>query len=122
MFRLEDALFVCPFCYFGLSYPARRGKAMRIDIHTHLFPPDIQHQRTKYCERDSWFNQLYSNPRAIMANAEDLIAEMDEAGVDASVSFSFGWTDTGLIAETNRSEEHTSELQSPVHLVCRLLL
>src|SRR5690348_17853479 len=23
---------------------------------------------------------------------------------------------------TNRSEEHTSELQSPVHLVCRLLL
>src|SRR4051794_41383416 len=25
-------------------------------------------------------------------------------------------------AETARSEEHTSELQSPVHLVCRLLL
>src|SRR5438876_6035392 len=25
-------------------------------------------------------------------------------------------------APTNRSEEHTSELQSPVHLVCRLLL
>src|SRR4051794_41672430 len=24
--------------------------------------------------------------------------------------------------ETDRSEEHTSELQSPVHLVCRLLL
>src|SRR5438876_9549523 len=24
--------------------------------------------------------------------------------------------------ETQRSEEHTSELQSPVHLVCRLLL
>src|SRR5438876_8207351 len=24
--------------------------------------------------------------------------------------------------EVNRSEEHTSELQSPVHLVCRLLL
>src|SRR5690348_17412573 len=24
--------------------------------------------------------------------------------------------------ETRRSEEHTSELQSPVHLVCRLLL
>src|SRR5690348_17667505 len=25
-------------------------------------------------------------------------------------------------SSTNRSEEHTSELQSPVHLVCRLLL
>src|SRR4051794_41335036 len=28
----------------------------------------------------------------------------------------------GLQAEGLRSEEHTSELQSPVHLVCRLLL
>src|SRR5438876_8154538 len=27
-----------------------------------------------------------------------------------------GWT------QTRRSEEHTSELQSPVHIVCRLLL
>src|SRR5690348_18128273 len=28
----------------------------------------------------------------------------------------------GLTAFARRSEEHTSELQSPVHLVCRLLL
>src|SRR5690348_18038290 len=28
----------------------------------------------------------------------------------------------GKIIENARSEEHTSELQSPVHLVCRLLL
>src|SRR5690348_17403014 len=27
-----------------------------------------------------------------------------------------------LVREVTRSEEHTSELQSPVHLVCRLLL
>src|SRR5438876_7508592 len=27
-----------------------------------------------------------------------------------------------VVAGTIRSEEHTSELQSPVHLVCRLLL
>src|SRR5258708_24731497 len=27
-----------------------------------------------------------------------------------------------IIAKKNRSEEHTSELQSPDHLVCRLLL
>lgn len=85
----------------GYLTPRGKGKAMRIDIHTHLFPPAIQQQRAKYCERDSWFNQLYLNPRSTMANAEDLIAEMDAAGVDASVSFSFGWTDTGLISETN---------------------
>src|SRR5690348_17822482 len=29
---------------------------------------------------------------------------------------------TKVVASLKRSEEHTSELQSPVHLVCRLLL
>src|SRR6266487_2024711 len=31
-------------------------------------------------------------------------------------------THAGLMLAFGRSEEHTSELQSPVHLVCRLLL
>src|SRR5258708_9623172 len=30
--------------------------------------------------------------------------------------------DPALVVATGRSEEHTSELQSPDHLVCRLLL
>src|SRR5690348_17459561 len=33
-----------------------------------------------------------------------------------------GGTGSGKTTLLNRSEEHTSELQSPVHLVCRLLL
>src|SRR5690348_18057634 len=34
-----------------------------------------------------------------------------------------GWTRSrALRTSASRSEEHTSELQSPVHLVCRLLL
>ena len=74
---------------------------MLIDFHTHIFPPEICQQRTKYCERDPWFGQLYSSPKAGMASAEDLIAEMDVAGVDASVTFSFGWSDPGLIRATN---------------------
>ena len=44
---------------------------------------------------------FYSNPRTPLASAEDLIAEMDTSGVDASVAFSFGWTDPGLIEEIN---------------------
>src|SRR6267154_1394724 len=40
-----------------------------------------------------------------------------------SKSHVFGFHVTSIIfAELFRSEEHTSELQSPVHLVCRLLL
>src|SRR2546426_5990996 len=31
-------------------------------------------------------------------------------------------TDVKLLMQTERSEEHTSELQSPCNLVCRLLL
>src|SRR5690348_17495510 len=40
-------------------------------------------------------------------------------------AFSFGKSKARMLDESNntvRSEEHTSELQSPVHLVCRLLL
>src|SRR5438876_2403740 len=33
-----------------------------------------------------------------------------------------GWIRVGSMRSDARSEEHTSELQSPVHLVCRLLL
>src|SRR5205085_6377031 len=57
--------------------------------------------RELYCARDPWFNALYSNPRVFMATAEDLVAEMEASGVDASVTFSFGWTDPGPIEETN---------------------
>ncbi|HTI14316.1 MAG TPA: amidohydrolase family protein [Dictyobacter sp.] len=74
---------------------------MIIDFHTHIFPPDVCMHRERYCERDPWFNELYGNPRAHLADAEDLIAEMEASGVDASVTFSFGWTDPGLIEESN---------------------
>jgi predicted TIM-barrel fold metal-dependent hydrolase len=74
---------------------------MIIDFHTHIFPPHIRSHRTQYCARDSWFNALYADPRTRLASADDLIAEMDQAGVDVSVTFSFGWTDPDLIEETN---------------------
>src|SRR5258708_24620396 len=47
---------------------------------------------------------------------------------DADSRISNSWRGTGLlglaseVSALNRSEEHTSELQSPDHLVCRLLL
>ena len=74
---------------------------MIIDAHTHIFPPEIARRREHYCMRDAWFDTLYRNPRAYIATAEDLVAEMDQAGVDMSIICSFGWRDTGLIEETN---------------------
>lgn len=74
---------------------------MLIDFHTHIFSPDVYRRRELYCARDPWFDTLYRNPRIRLATAEDLIAEMDASGVDASVTFSFGWSDPGLITEGN---------------------
>jgi predicted TIM-barrel fold metal-dependent hydrolase len=80
------------------------GKARNlviIDAHTHLFPPEIRAARERYAARDAWFGELYSNPKARMATAEELVASMDAAGVDVSLAFPFGWSDPGLIEECN---------------------
>jgi predicted TIM-barrel fold metal-dependent hydrolase len=74
---------------------------MLIDFHTHIFSPYVCKHREQYCARDPWFDTLYRDARIRLATAEDLIAEMDASGVDASVAFSFGWSDPGLIEEGN---------------------
>src|SRR5688500_19414716 len=50
---------------------------------------------------------------------------MTEAGILLGMSSLFGLIGSvigGALADRFRSEEHTSELQSPCNLVCRLLL
>src|SRR5438876_2018362 len=44
-----------------------------------------------------------------------------EAAVAAGIEVLFNSEPTSRVERVNRSEEHTSELQSPVHIVCRLL-
>ena len=72
---------------------------MVIDFHTHVFPPEVIARRAEYAERDAWFAELYSNPKAKMATVDDLLASMDADGVDVSVACAFGWRDQGLIEE-----------------------
>ncbi len=72
-----------------------------IDFHTHIFPPHVIANRDAYLQRDHWFGQLYANPQARMATAEQLIGAMDTAGVDAAVTFGFAWADQGLDREAN---------------------
>lgn len=74
---------------------------MIIDFHTHVFPPEIKKDRDKYIERDPCFAILYSEPDAKIATADELIASMDEAGVDVSVIANIGWTTHELCVETN---------------------
>lgn len=75
--------------------------SMIIDFHTHIFPPEIIARREEFLRRDTWLEELYGNPKAKMATADDLIASMDADGVDVSVTFPFGWRDAGLAEECN---------------------
>ncbi|MBA7584047.1 hypothetical protein ES708_25999 [subsurface metagenome] len=74
---------------------------MIIDFHTHVFPPEIKKHRNKYIEGDPCFAILYSDPKAKIATADELIAGMDEAGIDISVILNIGWTTHELCVETN---------------------
>jgi predicted TIM-barrel fold metal-dependent hydrolase len=72
-----------------------------IDFHTHIFPLHIPEKRDEYLKCDPCFKELYANPKAKLASAEDLINSMDEDGIDVSVALNIGWSDHDLCVETN---------------------
>ncbi|MHB0915682.1 MAG: amidohydrolase family protein [Thermoleophilia bacterium] len=74
---------------------------MIFDCHTHIFPPEIIANRSRYLDSEGWFARLYSSEKARMASAEGLIEEMDRCGVDRAVACGFAWNDFGLYVETN---------------------
>ena len=74
---------------------------MIIDFHTHVFPPQVRDRRQDYLRQDATFRELYSDPRSKLASAEDVLASMDEAGVDVSVVVGFAWGEIDLCRQTN---------------------
>ena len=72
-----------------------------IDFHTHVFAPAVRDQRDGYTQRDPAFAEMYSDPNAKIATADDLLASMDAAGVDVSVTLGFAWSDDDDIARHN---------------------
>ena len=73
---------------------------MIIDFHTHVFSPRLIANRERYLA-DPCFKLLFSNPKAKLATAEDLITEMDSCGVDKSVILNIGWASHNFCVETN---------------------
>ncbi len=74
---------------------------MIIDFHTHVFPEWLRDRRDRYVSRDATFGELYGNPRARMATAEELVAVMEADGVDLAVVIGLGWSDEGLARDMN---------------------
>jgi predicted TIM-barrel fold metal-dependent hydrolase len=64
---------------------------MIIDIHTHMFPPDICNNRQKYFQGEPEFRLLYDNPKSELIGASELLRNMDDQGIDKSVVFGFPW-------------------------------
>ena len=74
---------------------------MIIDFHTHIFPPNVIKDRSRYIQADPCFAALYSDKTAKLATTEELIASMDEDGIDISVALNIGWSTHKLCVETN---------------------
>jgi len=88
--------------------PADNGAMHVIDCHTHILPPELVAARERLCRDERWFGLLYTNPRARLASAEDLLAAMDAAGVTKAVTFGFAFRDAGLCRACNEYVLHAA--------------
>ena len=64
---------------------------MRIDFHTHVFPPFFRENRSRFFSEEPAFKALYDSPRSRLIGTEDLLKNMDEEGIEKSVVFGFPW-------------------------------
>lgn len=72
-----------------------------IDFHTHIFPPRFIEQREALLKAEPHLAELYSSPKARMAMAEEVVASMEQDGVDASVVLGGHWGSAERCREAN---------------------
>ncbi len=74
---------------------------MIIDAHTHIFSPAVIADRSRYTARDPFFDYLYSNPKARLVGAAELIAALDADGIDRAVIAGWAWQAQAMCVEQN---------------------
>jgi uncharacterized protein len=72
-----------------------------VDAHVHILPDRVRANLAQICEADRWFGACHAGPGAAVASAEELVAAMDDAGVDRAVCFTWPFADAALCAEGN---------------------
>jgi len=72
-----------------------------IDFHTHIFPSDVRDKRDDYTRWDPMFAEMYTDPKAKIATAEELLVSTDYAGVAVSVALGFAWREHELCVRHN---------------------
>ncbi len=74
---------------------------MLIDVHTHIFPPEIVSRREDFFADEPAFRLLYDSPKAKLAPAEELLQLMETEDVERAVVFGFPWRRAGLCRRHN---------------------
>ena len=64
---------------------------MIIDFHAHVFPQKVRESRIAFFEGEPAFESIYNSSKARLIGFEELISNMDKAGVDKTVIFGFPW-------------------------------
>jgi predicted TIM-barrel fold metal-dependent hydrolase len=64
---------------------------MIMDGHTHVFPEEVCRRREDYFADEPAFRLLYDSPKSKLVGPEEMLAAMDEAGVEAAVVMGFPW-------------------------------
>jgi len=73
-----------------------------VDAHAHLFAPEQRDRRAVIAARDATFAEMYGDPAARMATAPELVAAMDEAGIERAVVAGFAFANPGDCEMQNR--------------------
>ncbi len=79
----------------------RERRKVVIDAHTHLFPPAARERPTEVSEEEVAFRLMFSHGGQRMVSPEEMLAEMDDAGVAGAVLCPFPWTTPPYCAENN---------------------
>lgn len=69
---------------------------MVVDVHTHVFPPEITERRESIAGKDSRFAAIYADRRARMTDGKGLLGYMEDQGIGAAAVMSFPFIDSGL--------------------------
>jgi len=72
-----------------------------VDVHVHLFSPEVRRSRQRYARWDPGFSAIYADPRARMAGPEELLEAMEAEGVDLALACGFPWEDQGICEQEN---------------------
>lgn len=73
-----------------------------IDVHVHLTPPEIAADRDRFLSGEGAWTNLYRDPKARMVSTGDLLAMMDEEGVDQALVFGFPWSSRDTACRHNQ--------------------